>query len=332
MNRATGESDGPTDASAQCSSEEIAAMNLSRIANSTVGSSAVGERSTAITINHHQGLTFTEAERVFALLFEQSFPRLVEAARDTATQRVDELSATFVRIATEQQITQEQLGQLAEPDVQAVLNSAIHAGARRDSKELHELLARLIVQRLQSTEGDVWALALNESVDAAGKLNANQLRLLALAFMFKHARWCTEPYDWKTCNEFLNKTVTPLLEVQSSDGDLLHLEYTGCGTLDRLYRPQFDLFVGRRLGSLFKGVPKDPATLTKIIDRESRILAQLRKVMTDTKSDTLILTTVGLVLGSIVVEQLSGARVPIEHWISENGVDGAFVGSGDTWA
>ncbi len=285
------------------------------VSESQVGSLAVGDQSRAVTVIH-QGLTFTEAEKLFGLLFEQNFPKLAETAKAEARRRVDEFAATFTRVAAAQNVTEEQLGVFTEPDVQFMLNSAIQASARRNSRELWELLSRLLLRRLRAPEEELEALALSEAVLAAGKLATNQLHILALCFLTMYAEWFEGPATWGACNAFLQEMAAPFMGTKLAGGDLLHIEYTGCATADRDFGSYFEFTIERRYPGLFgSSYPKELEFISSVIEHESPILTALSDLSKRAAFYALHLSTVGVVLAITVIEQMTGKRLPIDKWL-----------------
>ncbi|WP_437968156.1 LPO_1073/Vpar_1526 family protein [Sorangium sp. So ce260] len=291
----------------------------SNVSGSQVHSLAVGEQSRAITVVHHHGLSFTEAERLFGLLFEQNFPRLAEVARTEARRRVDEFTATFMRGAAAQKVTEEQLANFSEPDVQFVLNAAVQGSARRNSPRLREVLAGLILRRLHSHDDALESLALGEAVLAAGRLTNNHLHILALCFLTMYADWFDGPVIWSAANAFLQEMVVPFMSAKMSGGDLLHIEYAGCATLGRGPVLPFHNVIAHKYSSLFH-VDKleelnGPRLVPSVIERESPVLNRLCELSEQVGFYLLRPTTVGVVLAVTTIEQVTGKRLSIDEWL-----------------
>lgn len=309
-----------------------ASIQSSTLAASAQGPGAQAHGTVNVTNNHYyQGISREQAIQLFQEMLVSDGPKYQKIAIDVARQRTRELASNFSHMAVEEGVTPEQLGKLAEPDVQYTLNAAIQSSARRDSEELRKVLARLILRKLKSLDGDMWSVTLSEAVSAAGKLTPNQLRIVALSFVTSYVNWCASSCDWKTCNTFLKDVVEPFLETQVSEQDLLHLEYAGCGTINRGARHSLEVVVRGRYGSLFPkesgGHRPDSAALLATIGRESPVLMRLHELSTKTRFDTLVLTSVGLALATTIVEQVTGRVLPIETWFPSDkwNVNGAFV-------
>lgn len=293
---------------------------VSTMQDSTLGASAVGPNASAtgiVIVN--QGMSFTETETLFGLLFEQNFPRLAETARTEARRRVDEFAATFTRIAATQHVNEEQLAGFAEPDVQFALNSAIQTNARRDSQELRELLARLIVQRLQAQDQAMMGLVLGEAVSAAGRLIPSQFHALALCFLTMYTNWFDGPVSWQACNAFLHEMVAPFLSTSMCNGDLLHLEYAGCVAFDQGPPHSFITLIGLNYNSLFdieaREVLHESQRMIAMATKESPILKSVIDLSEQARFYMLRPTTVGFVLAATVIEQVTGKRLPIDKWL-----------------
>ncbi|WP_441292046.1 LPO_1073/Vpar_1526 family protein [Sorangium sp. KYC3313] len=312
--RAGGRAGGPSDPS-----DALHTPYGSNVTDSHVHSLAVGERSRAITVVHHHGLSFTEAERLFGLLFEQNFPRLAEVAREEARRRVDEFTATFMRMAAAQKVTAEQLANLSEPDVQFVLNAAVEGSARRNSPRLREVLAGLILRRLHSHDDALESLALGEAVLAAGRLANNHLHILALCFLVMYADWFHGPVVWSAANAFLREMIVPFMSSKMSAGDLLHIEYAGCATLMRGPVSPFDSAIARKYSALFDVDKVEKLNVSKfvrsVIERESPVLNRLCELSEQVGFYVLQPTTVGAVLAVTTIEQVTGKRLSADEWL-----------------
>ncbi len=293
----------------------------SNVSGSTVGSLAQGDHARAVTIvhhHHHHGLSYSDTKDLFLLLWKQNSPKLAKAARAETKRRVDEFATTFARVAAEQKITEEQLSAFAEPDVQFMLNQAIQTAARKQGSDVRDLLARLLLRRLQTDEDDLESLAIGEAVIAVAKLAPNQLRILALCYVTLYEKWFSGPVTWEACNEYLEEVVAPFMAVKMSHGDLLHIEYAGCATLPRGPVSPFGVVVARRHVDLF--VPERPEMInnngfvSSVIERQSSILRNLCVLSERVRFYVLSPTTVGFALAATVVEQVTTRRLRWVGW------------------
>ena len=240
---------------AQEDAQTAPANFASEMHGATMGANAMGSNARAFGLvnNFNYGLSLTEAERLFGLLFDANFPKLAERAAEEARRRVDEFAASFVRQAAAQLVTEPQIDNLGEPDVQFSLNAAIQAVARRGCDELRDILARLIVQRLQTGENEMMSVVLGESVSAAGKLTPRQLHALALCYITMYAEWFeSSSITWDEANHFLEHTARPFMSTTIARADLLHLQYAGCCDLARGPVNPFYYVIAHRYKQLFQ--------------------------------------------------------------------------------
>jgi len=295
----------------------------SDVQGSVLGASAIGPNASAtgiVNVHYHRGLSFTEAERLFGLLFEQNFPRLVESATTEARRRVDEFATAFTRVAATQHVTEEQLRVLGEPDVQFVLNEATQAAARRDSEELRGTLAHLIVKRLQSGGSEAKEQLLGEAIVVVGKLTATQLRTIVLCFLMRNATWELRSQTWTAFNEFMNGTVDPFLKrVNPSNVDLERIVSLGCGETASDV-PTLDAIWVKKLRKLLPRDALEPGATAvggSLVHRNSITGGKLIAAWEHLRLDLLRLTKLGVVIGATTCEQGVGRPFPLDTWIQE---------------
>jgi hypothetical protein len=283
------------------------------VASSHVAGIAIGDR--AITIVN-QGLTFTEAERLFGLLFEQNFPKLQAAAQMEAKRRVEEFAATFTRVAAEKKVTEEHLQSLEEPDIQCSLNEALQVAARRDNDMVRALLARLIVQRLQSERDDAKDLLLSEAVAAVRKLSVGQLQTVVLCHLVRETTLKIDPPTWFRFNEVLERMFVPFLKVRSSNADLERIEHLGCGVIDFQLEPLNRIWP-RRYSRVFADdvLPNNPGSFEGVLRRESPVGALVADTWDRLRLSLLRLTRLGVVVAAASCEHLFEEKVPLDNWL-----------------
>jgi len=125
------------------------------------------------------GMSFTEVEHLFTVLFENNFPKLQEVAARTAQDNVvkfvDGLKEIFV--ANSSRID---LNKIADPDVQYMFNGIIEASARKGCKVNPELLSELVVQRLSNDSTEIMNIVCSEAAGVISKLSKEQIALMTL--------------------------------------------------------------------------------------------------------------------------------------------------------
>ena len=83
----------------------------------------------------------------------------------------------------------DKLEKFSEVDVQITLSSAIKAAARKDSPEMHSILAKLVLDRVQKPNHSIAELAIDESIESISKLDTNLIKILALVFILSRTKY-----------------------------------------------------------------------------------------------------------------------------------------------
>jgi len=222
----------------------------------------------------------------------------------------DCLAAQFQRRAPELEGDPEAAARVAaameDPDVLAVLYDAINSAARTDSRERHELLARLVADRLLVDGESPLALNASMACEAVRRLAPRHLRLLAVIVYVEKWRSVRPSVEHAEAAEAL-ATLAADMELLLPDGadryDRMQMEAASCVT--GLY--------SRGRSSCTKMLAKACPSLTK--DRLTHIAQTLSEIWNNMLSPC-VLTTVGELLGIRVVEQLLGVTVSLDgsHW------------------
>lgn len=125
------------------------------------------------------GLSLTECERLFNLLFSENFPKLDAIARATAAEHVANfVEITFMKL--EEKIDRINADRLAEPDVQSTYNIAIQAVAKKGRKIDIDLLGDLLQSRLEINNTDYIDNCIEAAVEIVPKLTKEMLFLVPI--------------------------------------------------------------------------------------------------------------------------------------------------------
>lgn len=172
------------------------------------------------------GLSYSEARDVALSVFRENFLRLKEEARQVAEERATELTDRFLtRLSSERP---EKLTAATDPDFQATTFSAQRAYARSGASNLADVLVELLVSRAQAETTSTSSLILNEAIEAAGKLSARHLKLLAAILS---ARYLTKKnlQSRHQLAHYLERILSPWRDaIPAKTPDLPHLTYVGC--------------------------------------------------------------------------------------------------------
>lgn len=132
-------------------------------------------------INIH-GMSVSEVRELCILFLRDNFPQLREEARRTAEEQVRAFATTLEnRLANEAATIA--LEKFREPDVQAAINDAVQASARKGNAANPEILSTLIAERVAKQTNSFKDVVLSEAVHVVPRLTGPQIALLS----FVHA-------------------------------------------------------------------------------------------------------------------------------------------------
>lgn len=199
-----------------------------------------------VTIN---GLSALEVRALCQQYLQDNFPRLREQARDEAERQVkhfgDLLSKRLVDDASS--IVMEKL---AKPSVQASINDAVMAVARKGENGSPEVLSRLIVENLKSGTSQFLDLVVSEAIQVVPKLGPQQINLLAFCWYVTAVRRSTAPdLQWyRQSGELVLNLCRGAFGLSRSQKE--HLQYAGAASF-------LDFFSGNAFEDLRQQEPFD---------------------------------------------------------------------------
>ena len=136
--------------------------------------------------NYH-GISPKEASQLAIDLFMENFPKLKEAALETARARVNELIGEIVREIEEKH--NHDYSAFSTPDMQYILLQAESGYARRGTKELCAMLSSLVANRSACRENNYLEVILDRAIEIAPLLQPIHLDYLSLIFVYKHVKF-----------------------------------------------------------------------------------------------------------------------------------------------
>lgn len=148
----------------------------------------VSESSIAIQAGrdvHYHGLSLADVQGACALFFESNFPKLQERAYEQAARNVEAFTKTMAA-DLERNAAHVLVDKFSDPDVQAALNDAVKACARKGEAANPATLSQLIVARMGEANSRFLDVALTEAVTVVPKLTGEQLAFVALVHAMKN--------------------------------------------------------------------------------------------------------------------------------------------------
>lgn len=133
---------------------------------------------------HYQGLTVAEVKEICVLILRDNFPQLREDARRTAEEHVKTFADLLEnRLAND--AASIVLDKFREPDVQAAINDAVQASARKGQAANPDILSTLISERVARNTNEYKDIVLSEAVQVVPRLTNAQIGLLSFAHFVK---------------------------------------------------------------------------------------------------------------------------------------------------
>lgn len=124
------------------------------------------------------GLSVSEVRELCILFLRDNFPQLREEAKRTAEEQVRAF-ATGLEARLANDAASIALEKFREPDVQAAINDAVQASARRGTAANPTILSTLISERVARNTNDYKDMVLSEAVHVVPKLTGQQIALLS---------------------------------------------------------------------------------------------------------------------------------------------------------
>lgn len=220
--------------------------NANNISNQNIGNGVIniGSNNQIHSYNH---LGIEELQQEAKAFIQSMYPKTQKACEKL---RLNSLE--FLGILEQQfsYLSQEEIDKFSEADVQMILQNAIKSAARRDSKEIHSILAKLIADRVQKPKHSIVELAINESIEVTAKLDANLIKILALSFIFTKTKYTSLQNEERLIEE-LTFLSTKFKDLDVSISQFEHLESISCGKVVPLISNKLVVIISQNYPHLF---------------------------------------------------------------------------------
>lgn len=231
---------------------------------------------------------------------------------EKAKAKAVENSVDFLRCLGDRVTRLEKNGRVSEnflsvaqehPEFSIVLQKAILSAAQTSERSKHDLLARLVTERLQAAPESLVSMVSKMACDAVSYVTPNQLSILGLITNLLYVS-PTDRLDAFAAMEWFRSRVTPFLGVNLSELEYTHLESLSC--------MRFNLFVSRDLAKILlarfgEGFDTDILQTTQFGQLLSRKWC-------DEHLQQCSLTTLGQLIGVMVNDQRLGGETSLEPW------------------
>lgn len=232
--------------------------------------------------------------------------------QEKAREKAEENSADFLRklgarvseLEKSNSISEEALVTAQEhPDFSVVLQKAMLSAAQTDNESKHDLLSRLVAERIQASPESMLSMASKMACDAISYTTPNQLLILGfltnVLYISPSGLFHQSQYlPW------LQARLGPFLGVNPNHMDYTHLESLSCLKFESFITRDLALILNQKMGSGF--------------DYEGFKSTQLgEKVLAVWEGGSLKscqLTSVGQILGVMVSDQYVGSKTSMSGW------------------
>jgi hypothetical protein len=182
------------------------------------------------TNNYGLTVTLDEIRALARDSFRADFVQLLGQAGDIAEARANRVTESFLeRLQAENPAG---INQTSTPDFRYALLSAQKAQARSGDENLEKLLVELLIERSREQERSLQQIVLNEALDVAARLTAEQVSALTLSFVIRRTTNNGVLDMPSFVRVFVENAVPFISNAKLSVASFSHLAYTGCGVVE----------------------------------------------------------------------------------------------------
>ncbi len=244
-----------------------------------------------VTLTQNNGMTFSEVKELCLLFLRDNFPALRDEAIKAAEENVRSFSEKLEARIIEKSGTIV-LDKFKDPDVQAAINDAVQASARKGEKANVDILTNLIAEKVSSSSSDFLDIVLSEAVLVTSKLTKEQISYLSFIHYMTSCSIKKLPHISSV--DFMSRSVFPAVAkgFGISDAQKKHLQYAGTCAIVRMAK--VDIYNGwmdtlyQDLG--YKDINKFKSDIKTFCPFSERLLNEFEA---DSNGGEITLTSVG---------------------------------------
>ena len=265
------------------------------------------------TVNNY-GLTLNEVKELTTLFMKENFPVLRAEAVAAANENINIFLKGF-----EEKLAQKHLqidpSKFRDPDIQSSLNDAVLAAAKKGVKANPDLLADLLLERLNSNQDDFVSLVASEAIKIVPTLTRNQVLFLSHV-VFQHNFKITSAVLLDQLDQ-LEQFASPILALVRpslgiSEINKSHLQYSGCIGINHI--------IGNSMINILKVNYKflkdaDDQTITESLERDYPSLNEFKSAYEKDNISHIQLTSVGIIIGLANISRIIGP-LHYPNWIN----------------
>jgi hypothetical protein len=119
---------------------------------------------------------------------------------------------------------------ISSPDFQYTAKKASVSASKSSSKELHGILASLLISRASYDSEELKRIVYNESISTAEKLTKDELNIITACYLLRYTKYI-RLIDENSFWNYLKKNIKPFLDFKNTNARFQHVEYAGCGSI-----------------------------------------------------------------------------------------------------
>ena len=263
-----------------------------------------------VSITQNNGLSVVDVKELCLLFLRDNFPTLREEAINVAKSNVQEFAT-----ALEQKIIEKSgqivLEKFSDPDVQAAINDAVQASARKGGNANPSLLVDLITERVSSSTTEFKDIVISEAVIVVPKITKPQIAYLSFVHYMTHLE-ITGLTHISQLEAYSNRALSAVeTGFNLSDVQKRHIQYSGTCSISTVMT--VDIYNGW-MTQLYKYMGYSDMEKFKndlaVFSPSSKLL--LDKFDEDSKGGEIKLTSVGQ---AIAIANLSATMGKIDYAI-----------------
>jgi len=217
-------------------------------------------------------------------------------AKENAAHFVHDLAVRIKILEDRNEIQQKNMTNTEKnPQFSVFLQNTILNASQTNDRSKHELLANLVAYRLSSDNESTFALASHLASSAISLSNRRQLNLMALSSFIENASPPHLSLKLKDFRQWLEKTLQPLVAFEFKIDDAIHLVALACASFDPMSERELDILLQMKGGVDFIGIHLADLKFCQYL--EEMWYEGLAGVN---------LTSVGLIVGSLCINQITG--------------------------
>ena len=200
---------------------------------------------------------------------------------------------------------------LDSPDFQYISKRAAISASRTPSIELHQILSKLIINRINAEGDENKRIMFNEAINKVDRVTQNQLKILVLNLLLRRSKLVFDSFNHTMLN--LEKLMRPFLDCEIKLNEIRHLISVNC----LVPVPGSGNLLGRFMEN-YQSLPD--------VNGNSEIIKYhifFKEISSISELTTLLdmdLTTPGITLAAIylnhIVEKFLGFAFEIDNWLN----------------